>query len=53
MRRRGAVIVFREGITPQEAAKILRALEDDGKIEPQTRLEAFNPNDGHPVWYVP
>ncbi len=61
-RRLGSVIVFKEGVTAEEAEAILLSLKDKVEIpidwetnEPSASrmLHSFNPNYGGPVWYVP
>lgn len=47
----GAVLVFKPGVTPEEAAKALKALE--ALLEYTPRVNTFNPDWGGPVWYVP
>lgn len=67
-RRVGALIVFREGVTVNEASKVIREMEarglvdreawveqKDGKYVPAstTPVHSYNPDHGSPVWYIP
>lgn len=46
----GAVLVFQEGITQQEAEA--RIAEMDDVLESKT-IDTFNPKYGYPVFYIP
>lgn len=48
----GVLLVFREGVTAEEAQKRLDALRDilDG---PSPRVSTFNPDWGYPCFYIP
>lgn len=55
--RIGTVLVFKDGVTPEEAERRLMELQDilhlgyylDGKIH----INEYDPCVGGPVWYVP
>lgn len=51
----GTLLVFRPGVTKEQVREALKGLEPlldtDHCGRPQIR--SFDPNDGHPVWYVP
>jgi hypothetical protein len=55
--RVGSVIVFREGITPQEAEAALEKIKD--VIDPnyyvggKPPVHKFDDRYGGPVWYIP
>lgn len=59
MKRYGAVIVFREGLSKERAAECfglirdgldLKGVEDVPSI---VLLQTFDSNEGFPVWYIP
>ena len=45
----GAVITFEEGVTPEEALELLKAIREVVSID----AREFNPEWGSPVFYVP
>ena len=47
----GTVIVFKETITPLQAAEILNALSP--VLESDAGVQVFDPKYGGPVWYIP
>lgn len=47
----GTVLVFKEGVTPDEAARRLALLRDILAYDPH--INKFNPDWGGPVWYIP
>jgi hypothetical protein len=47
----GAVLVFKPGISEAEANKALEALKSLLEVRPNVRT--FNPEFGHPVFYIP
>lgn len=47
----GAVVVFRPGVTREQVAAAWQLLANIIEGEPQ--VAAFNPEHGHPVFYVP
>jgi len=49
----GVVLVFREGVTKEEAAKRLAALNDvlEGSAAPP--VQTFDPWWGYPCFYIP
>lgn len=47
----GAVVVFKPGVTPQQAAAALAKIAD--VLESQPRIERFDPRFGGPVFYIP
>ena len=47
----GAVLVFKDGVSPEEAQKALAKLQDILQYQPN--INTFNPNWGGPVWYIP
>ena len=54
----GAVLVFKPGVTKEEAAKRLEALRDIVDLDyyypkGMPRINEFNPEHGGPVWYLP
>lgn len=59
MNRLGAVIIFKPGMTRDQAQRALRTLEADGVIDGEawvakrTPVESFDDRVGGPVWYVP
>lgn len=57
MTRLGAVIIFQQSITQEQAEAALQNLEDAGIIETAfrgySRVNEFDPEYGGPVWYIP
>lgn len=53
----GTVLVFKPGVTQEQAEKRLKALSDildgDYYVGSKPRVETFNPEWGGPVWYIP
>ena len=53
----GAVLVFREGVTREEAEKAIATLK--ALLDPTywtrelPKVHEFNPDHGGPVWYIP
>ena len=47
----GSVLVFKPGVSEEEARKALEALKD--MLDYQPSVNSFNPAWGGPVWYVP
>jgi Asp-tRNA(Asn)/Glu-tRNA(Gln) amidotransferase C subunit len=47
----GTVLIFKEGVSKEEAQKRLEALRDILDYLP--RVNEFNPEWGGPVWYIP
>ena len=47
----GTVLVFKEGVSKEEAQKALDALKHLLAYTP--RVNEFNPDWGGPVWYIP
>ena len=63
-KRYGAVVVFKEGVTKEEAERSLLKMADDagyGALDNETYtaikeghcVEKFDPDEGSPVWYIP
>lgn len=63
-RRHGIVLVFKDGLTPEEILAILRGVDPKGRkvqdiIHPEwlpgedNPIRSFNPEWGDPAWYVP
>lgn len=50
--RFGAVVIFKDGITREQAELILSKLATKDLIG-YTRAHAFDPSWGGPVWYIP
>ena len=46
----GAVLIFRDDVTKEEATQALLKLSS---LLQSVRVENFNPDWGSPVWYVP
>ncbi len=58
--RLGSVIVFKEGVTREEAAKALMAIGEvldlnnrNSFAECLNKVRSFNEDYGGPVWYIP
>lgn len=49
-RQTGAVIVFNDGISKEQAEKILQKIVE--QLE-SIQIQEFNPTMGHPAFYVP
>lgn len=49
MKVTGAVIVFDDDVSPAEAERILRAIQEVASAD----IREFNPEYGDPVFYVP
>ena len=53
----GVVLVFKMGITPEQAEKALERLKDvidpDYYVGGKANVQTFNPQWGGPVFYVP
>ncbi|GAG34756.1 unnamed protein product [marine sediment metagenome] len=49
--RTGAVLVFKEGVNEEDAAKALEKLK--ALLDHTPRVNTFDPEWGGPVWYVP
>lgn len=49
--RVGAVIVFKDGTSLDEANRLLELM--GAKIIDRTKANPFNPKHGNPVWYIP
>jgi hypothetical protein len=53
----GTVLVFKEGVSKEEAQKRLEALRDildlGYFLSGMPQVQEFNPDWGGPVWYVP
>jgi hypothetical protein len=47
----GAVLVFKPGVTKEQAQAALKKLQD--LLEHTPHVNTFNPEWGGPVWYVP
>ncbi len=47
----GTVLVFKPGVTKEQAQKALEKLRD--LLEHSPHVNTFNPEWGGPVWYVP
>lgn len=47
----GVLIVFKEGISAEEAQKRLEALSDITDYSP--KVQEFNPDWGYPCFYIP
>jgi hypothetical protein len=52
MKKVGAVIVFEDGVTQEEALSLFTKLRTERKIEVAT-IREFNPDHGYPVFYIP
>ena len=54
MKRVGAVVVFAEGITKEQAEVALEALAASGAfVVESTEIREYDDRAGHPVFYVP
>ncbi len=51
-RQTGAVLVFEEGVTKEQAERLLARLQRELKLE-SSQVQEFNPTWGQPVFYVP
>ena len=51
-RQTGAVITFEEGVSPEEAKRLLEFFQEQLRLERITVRE-YNPSWGEPVFYVP
>ena len=49
----GALIVFREGMTKEEVADIIRRMANAGMLEHTPRINEFDPEWGYPTFYIP
>lgn len=47
----GVVLVFKAGVSREEAEKRLRALSD--VLEGEPKVQVFNPERGYPCFYIP
>jgi hypothetical protein len=47
----GVLLVFKEGVSAEEAQKALEALR--ALLDYQPRVQTFNPDWGYPVFYIP
>lgn len=47
----GAVLVFRDGVSQEQAERALRQLGD--LLERPPHVQGYNPQYGEPVWYIP
>ena len=50
-RQTGVLIVFKEGVSKEEAEKALKAL--DSLVDYQPKVQEFNPDIGYPCFYIP
>jgi hypothetical protein len=50
--RKGAVIVFEEGVTNEQISLLKMDLRRQGLVE-NINVQEFDPRWGGPVWYVP
>jgi hypothetical protein len=55
--RLGCVLIFKAGITREQAKKALEKLKDVvlqwPDPFPDKVIQGFNPDHGYPVWYIP
>ena len=49
--RSGTVLVFKEGVTEEQARKALEKLK--ALLDYTPRINTFDPEWGGPVWYIP
>jgi len=47
----GAVLVFKQGVTEEQAKEAIKRLKDVLSYEPN--VHSFDPKWGGPVWYIP
>ena len=47
----GTVLIFKPGVTEEEAAAALESLEN--LLDNSPSVNVFNANHGSPVWYIP
>lgn len=52
-RQTGAVLIFRRGITVEDARELLERFAEELKLDGEPVVRAFNPTYGSPVFYVP
>lgn len=55
--RHGTVLVFKEGVTKEQAEKALETIKDvidlDNYVAKKPTVHEFDPKLGGPVWYLP
>jgi len=50
-RQTGVLIVFKEGVSKEEAQKAIKSLDNLWEYKP--KVQEFNPDIGYPCFYIP